>query len=136
MKSKKGLRDTGKLLETLKSDAEYKTVVAELCNLLKNAGNFNPITQGLTALAALVGKQIKDIEDKPLGAIIQSYTTLRGDFDNLGVNRNLYTTPKVDFTFKLIVQDASIQQKLSSKKSLSKKEVIEDLVELDMVPLK
>lgn len=138
MKSKKGLRDTGSILEGLKDNKEYNTVVEQLGNLLKNAGNFNPITQGLTALSGIVGKLLKEVEDKPLGAVIQSYTTLRGDFDNLGVNRHLYTTPNVDFTFELIVRDASVHPHSSGKKGVAKASgtQAQEQVDVDMVPLK
>lgn len=105
LKSKKGLRDSAAILAGLKEDKEYNTLIGSLGKLAKNAASFNPVVEIITGVAGLVGKKLKDIEDKPLGTIFNSYTTLFGDFDKLGVTELTYPTRYVDFNFKLVVRN-------------------------------
>ena len=76
------------------------------------------------------------IEDKDLGTVINSYTTLHGDFDKKGINRFSYPTRNVDFTFELIVRDASVKE-TALERGLAKKsaEDEDEKVMVDLTPL-
>jgi hypothetical protein len=105
LKSKKDLRDTAAILAGLKDDKEYTSLTKTLSGLAKNAAKFNLVTDLIVEVAAVVGKKLIGVEDKPIGTIINSYTTLHGDFDQIGVNRLVYNTKDVDFEFELVVRN-------------------------------
>jgi hypothetical protein len=127
VKSKQSLRDVGEILTKVKSDNDYKDLIGSLGNLAKDAAKFNVATDVITSIAAVVGKYLGKVEDKPLGTIINSYTTLFGDFDKLGVTPLVYPTRYVDFNFKMVVR--SKQENLSTKKN------IKEDTEVNMQPL-
>ena len=85
MKSKKGLRKTGEVMASVKGDNEYKDLVSSLAGLAANAAQFNAVAGIMMQITGIVGKYLKDIEDRPLAAAVNSYTTLNGDFDRPGV---------------------------------------------------
>ena len=127
LKSKQALRDAGEILGKVKEDTEYKDLVGSLANLAKDAAKFNVATDVLTNVASVVGRYLGKVEDKPLATLINSYTTLFGDFDNLGVTPLTYSTKFVDFNFKMVVR--SKEEKLAASKK------IEDTPEVRMQPL-
>jgi hypothetical protein len=144
MKSKQDLRDVGKILASAKDDVEYKTLVSSLSKLAKDATKFNLATDVIVQLAGVVGKYLGKVEDKPLGTIINSYTTLHGDFDKIGISPLVYTTKDVDFGFQMIVRNKSaesaIAEKIVRSKTISSKKsqlnlAEEEAVEVDMMPL-
>lgn len=105
MKSKKALRDTGSILNTLKDDEQYKGLTGQLSKLAKNVTSFNVVTDTLVQIAGVVGKYLGNVEDKALGTVLNSYTTIHGDFDKTGVNAFSYTTRNVDFKFELTIRN-------------------------------
>ena len=105
MKSKKTLRDTGTILNTLKDDEQYKGLTGQLSKLARNVTSFNAVTDTIVQIAGVVGKYLGTVEDKALGTVLNSYTTIHGDFDKTGANTFSYTTRNVDFTFELTIRN-------------------------------
>lgn len=146
IKSKEGLRDAGKILSDIKDDKQYKDLAGTLSSIAKDATRFNMVADTIMQLAGIVGRYLGSVEDKPIGTVINSYTTLHGDFDNAGITSLLYNTPDVDFKFELIVRNKTAEAaavKASAKASgparamatkKSKKEK-EEAVDVDMQPL-
>ncbi len=144
MKSKQGLRDVGKILGSIKEDDEYKNLITSLGKLAKDAAKFNLVTDIVMQLAGVVGRLLGNVEDKPLGTVINSYTTLHGDFDKIGISQLIYPTRDVDFEFQMVVrnqkEEIAIAEKLTTSKSFSNKKVkmnlgIQEKVEVAMQPL-
>jgi hypothetical protein len=105
IKSKKGLREVGKIMTELKKDEDYKGIVKTLAGLASNAVAAGAALDIITQLASVVGKYLGSVEDKPIGTIVNSFTALYGDFDTIGVTRKTYPTRKVNFEVELIVRD-------------------------------
>ncbi|KIC95834.1 hypothetical protein [Flavihumibacter solisilvae] len=139
IKSKQDLRDASKILGDVKNDSDYKSLVGTLKDIAKGATNFSPVTDIIVEVAGIVGKYLGKVEDKALGTVINSYTTLYGDFDKLGINKLTYPTRNVDFNFELIVRDKSApkaQQADVEERSLPEVSIDEaEKVEVDMQPL-
>lgn len=147
MKSKKDLRDVAEVLTIVKSDEEYKGLIGSLKNLATDASKLTAVTDIITQVAGIVGGYLKDVEDKPLGTVINSYTTVYGDFDKLGVSPLSYPTRNVDFNFQIVVRSASAQKalvrstskapaKAASKRASAAPLAIEtEKVKVDMVAL-
>jgi hypothetical protein len=144
LKSKKDLRDVGNVLATVKEDSEYKGLMAAMAEAARDAAKFNLVTDIIVQVAGIIGKHLGKVEDKPLGTIINSYTTLHGDFDKIGIAPLLYSTKDVDFQFQMIVRnktvETEIEEKIVSNKTFPfKKEQLnlatEEMVEVDMVPM-
>lgn len=127
LKSKQSLRDAGEILSKVKEDSEYKDLIGSLSKLAKDAARFNVATDILTNVASVVGRYLGKVEDKPLATMINSYTTLFGDFDKLGVNPLFYSTKYVDFNFKLVIR--------SREESLAASKKIRETPEVRMQPL-
>ncbi len=127
MKSKQSLRDVGEILGKVKEDTEYKDLVGSLAKLAKDAAKFNIATEILTNVASVVGKYLGKVEDKPLGTVINSYTTLFGDFDKLGVTPLVYPTRDVDFNFKMVVR--------SRQETLATSRMITEAPDINLQPL-
>ncbi|MDQ3276720.1 MAG: hypothetical protein M3Q06_00225 [Bacteroidota bacterium] len=123
VKSKQSLRDVGEILSKVKEDAEYKDLIGSLAKLAKDAAKFNVATDVLTSVASVVGRHLGKVEDKPLGTVINSYTTLFGDFDKLGVSPLVYATRNVDFNFKMVVR--SKEEKLATTRTITEKPELE-----------
>lgn len=144
MKSKEALRDVGKVLASVKDDADYKSLIGSLSKAVKDAAKFNLVTDIIVQVAGVVGKYLGNVEDKPLGTVINSYTTLHGDFDKTGINQLLYPTRDVDFEFQMIVRnkavESAIADKIAKSKTIAFKKAklnlaTEEKVEVDMKPL-
>lgn len=105
MKSKKALRDTSAILSSLKDDEQYKGLTGQLSKLAKSVTSFNAVTDTIVQIAGVVGKYLGNVEDKALGTVLNSYTTIHGDFDKTGVNAFSYTTRNVDFKFELTIRN-------------------------------
>src|SRR6476660_3096458 len=113
LKSKQALRDTGKILGDIKNDEDYKGLVGDLGNIAKDAAKFNVVTDIMVQLASVVGKYMGNVEDKPIGTIINSYTTLHGDFDNPGITPLVYATPDTDFHFEVVVRNKAAEEEVA-----------------------
>ncbi|MEO8583795.1 MAG: hypothetical protein ABI415_08355 [Flavitalea sp.] len=114
LKSKKGLRESGKILTEIKADENYKSIVGDLGRVAKDIAQFNVITDTVVQLAGVVGKYLGAVEDKPIGTVINSYTTLHGDFDTIGISPLIYHSSDSDFTFEVIVRDQSANSKAAT----------------------
>ena len=136
IRSRQGLRDVGQVLTEAKQDPEYKGLVQSIGNMLKSASAFLEISQSIFALSSIIGRYLGNVEDKDLGTVINSYTTLHGDFDKKGINEYNYPTTNVDFRFELIVRDASEQKSLrSAERSMVPIEEESEEVEVDLTPM-
>lgn len=104
LKSKSGLRKAGEVMTDLQKDAEYKSVLKTIAGL--SSGGVGVALNLISQVAGIVGKYLGQVEDKPLGTVVNSYTALRGDFDITGVNRKTYPTKKINFELELVVRDS------------------------------
>lgn len=149
IKSKESLRNTGEILNGIKNDDEYKGLIGNLGQIAKDAASFNLVTDIIMEVAGVVGKHLGNVEDKPLGTVVNSYTTLYGDFDKVGINPYTYETRNVDFTFHLTVRSAKKEREITGSSSRhleslesadnitgGEEEVLtEEKVEVEMTPL-
>jgi hypothetical protein len=128
----------------IKDDTEYKGLIADLGKLTSDVAKFNVVSDIVVQIAGVVGKYLGAVEDKPLGTIINSYTTLHGDFDKIGIAQLLYPTRDVDFEFQMVVrnqkEETALAPKLTASRNftLTKAKMnlgIKDEVEVDMQPL-
>lgn len=138
---RQNLRDIGQIMTEAKNDDEYKGLVKNLGSLLKKASALTPISEGIFMLSSIIGKYLGKVEDKDVGTVINSYTTLHGDFDKHGVNPYSYPTSDVDFNFELVVRDATDQQKALESggnkglRGTKKTKETEEAVLVDLIPL-
>lgn len=145
VKSKKALRDVGKIMTELKDDKDYQSAITTLAKIAKNAAKVNIVSDLVVQIGSLVGKYLGSVEDKPIGTILNSYTTLHGDFDTIGVNKLVYPTKDIQFDFDLVVRNKKAEENiktemtnrnfsLTGKKKLNLGIQDEDVV-IDMQPL-
>jgi len=105
MKSKGDLRNTGEILSQVKSDEDYKSVISSVTELVSNGTPAGALVNAITSIVSVVGKFLKEVEDKPLGTTVNSYTALAGNFSQAGVFKNIVATRNVNFEFELTVRD-------------------------------
>lgn len=137
LKSKQRLRNTGEILKNIKGDKEYKTVLEKLGSTISKGTGVGVVTNLIADIAGIVGGYLGEVEDKPIGTIINSYTTLYGDFDNPGIQSLTYTTPKVDFSFKLVVRNKIAEENFLKDGSAANLAlgILDDDAELEMTKL-
>lgn len=148
IKSKKDLRDVSAILTQVKSDENYKSLIGSLKNLAKNAARFSLVTDVITQVAGIVGNYLGKVEDKPLGTVINSYTTIHGDFDKLGVSPFTYPTRNVDFNFQVVVRSAAatdmlvratvpagVKRPVKKAAGIKTLPLVSEEVHVDMMPL-
>jgi hypothetical protein len=138
IKSKKSLREVGKILADLNKDTEYKNLVKSLSKL---SAQTNLALEVITQLSSIVGKHLGQVEDKPLGTIVNSYTRLYGDFDKKGVQKRSYATRHVNFELEVIVRDdhGVVPEKAVAVKVRKGRDVKveeEEEVKVDMYPVR
>jgi hypothetical protein len=120
VKSKESLRDVGKIMGSVKEDSDYNTLISHLANVTKDAASFNIVTDIVVQIAGIVGKYLGDVEDKPLGTIINSYTALHGDFDKIGITQLLYPTHDVNFELQMVVRNQGVESAIAEKVASSR----------------
>jgi hypothetical protein len=84
IKSKQGLRQAGDILAKVKGDPQYKTFVEELGAMVRSANPVTEISNVVFSIAAIVGKYLGRVEDRPLLTWFQSFTDVGGDMDKTG----------------------------------------------------
>jgi hypothetical protein len=114
MKSKKGLRKAGEVIASVKSDNDYKDLISSLAGLATNAAQFSTVAGIMMQITGIVGKYLKDVEDKPIAAAVNSYTTLHGDFDRPGVIPSTSATRDADFHWKLVVRKKDVASQVAA----------------------
>lgn len=134
IRSRQGLRNAGQIMADAKNDKDYKSIVQNIGSMLKKASAFTAVSEGIFTLTAIIGKYLGKVEDKDLGTVINSYTTLHGDFDKLGINRYNYPTTKVDFSFELVVRDAQAGDG-KAVRGLAGRKIKQPEVKVDLIPL-
>lgn len=130
IKSKKGLRDTGKILTSLKNDEEYKTLMGTVAGMASASSPVGAAVDIVTQVAGIVGRYLVDVEDKPVGTVINSFTDIRGDFDHEGVRKYAFPTKKVDFEMEVIVR-----AQRPATRGLEKLQEEDEAVDVQMQPL-
>ncbi len=105
IKSKSSLREAGQVLEQAKSDEEYKDLVGQLASLSSEAAPLTAVSNLTLQIASVVGRYLGQVDDHPLGTVVQSFTRLHGDWDRLGITPVKTRTQDVDFDFELIIRD-------------------------------
>jgi hypothetical protein len=133
IKSKEALRDVGTILTSVKSDTNYQGLVGSLGKLATDATVYGTVADIVMQVAGIVGKYLGNVEDKAIGTVINSYTTLHGDFDKLGNNKISYPTRDVGFDFEITVRDSSPatgEKAMAEKKKEAPEKVIVDMTAL------
>jgi hypothetical protein len=110
IKSKKGLRNLGKALTTLRSSEDYKTLLGKIAAAAATSGA-SAIADGALALTGLVGSLLSEVEDVPLLTQALSFTGISGDFDQLGRHVHLKGNKNVSLQVALTVRDANREPK-------------------------
>lgn len=114
IRSKKDLREVGKILTELKTDTDYKDLLGTIAKMAKNATGVGAAMSIFTQVSSIVGKYLGDTEDKPLGTFVNSFTVIHGDFDKKGSNRIKLPTRNIDFELELTIRDAA-EEKAKTK---------------------
>jgi hypothetical protein len=140
IKTKQALRDIGKIMAELYVDAGYQSAVAAIGKLGKNASKFNLVSNLVMQLGGIAGKYLGKIDDKPIGTILNSYTSVNGDFDRPGIKKLVYSTKDVHFNFDLVVRNEKLETKVHSAMTsigqlLMKNAKAEETVEVNMMEL-
>ena len=112
IRSKKDLREVGQILSDLKNDSDYKDLLSTIASLAKNATPLGSAMSIFTQVSSIVGKYLGDVEDKPIGTFVNSFTVVHGDFDKKGSNRIKLPTRNVEFELELTVRDAAAEKKM------------------------
>ncbi|WP_298709529.1 hypothetical protein [Chitinophaga sp.] len=133
IKCKKGLRDTGQILTSLKNDEEYKTLMGTVAGMASAGSPVGAALDIVTQVAGIVGRYLVDVEDKPVGTVINSFTDIRGDFDHEGVRKHALPTQKVDFEMEVIVRAQRPAAKPATRGLDS--DQVEEAVEVQLQPL-
>lgn len=141
IRSKKDLRAVGTILSELKKDTDYKDLIGTIGGLVKNATAVGAAMSIFTQVSSIVGKYLGDVEDKPIGTFVNSFTVIHGDFDKKGSNRLKFPTKNVDFELELTVRDAEAAaapkaSPMGLTKSAAKAAVGLEKVKVDMQWLK
>lgn len=108
VKSKKGMRNAGAILEQLQKDEHYDNILQRVTAMTRNATTTGAIIESIKDLSHLVGQYLGKVEDRPLATVMKSFTALAGDWDEEGTHTVSMQTRNVDFDFDLIIrkQDA------------------------------
>jgi hypothetical protein len=133
IKSKKDLRETGKVMADLKNDEEYKSLLGTVTGLVSNASPAGVALDVINQVAGIVGRYLGNVEDKPVGTIINSFTDIRGDFDHEGVRKQAFETKKVNFEMEVIVRAQRHAEGGTRTRSLENGQ--DEPVEVQLVPL-
>jgi len=123
IKSKQKLRDTGKVMSDVKNDAEFSGMVSTLKQVIKNANAVAQVSDVLFSAAALIGKFLGKLDDKPLLTWVQSYTDINGDFDNLGKITTGKSNKNATLDLAIIIRDTSREVEMANMQNM----VIEEL---------
>lgn len=84
LKSKQDLRNVSEVLMQIHNDEDYKNLVSNLGTMLKTASQLANISNVIFNVAAIAGKYLGKVEDKPLLTWFQSFTNINGDWDHDG----------------------------------------------------
>ena len=107
IKSKKSLRNAGKILQQVKKDPEYKSVIKDLAGALVKSTPVGQVVDSIATMANVVGGFLGKVEDKPLVSVLQSYTDINGDFDNLGKTSKEFKSKHALLGLSITIRDSS-----------------------------
>ena len=107
LKSKKGIRDVGKVFSSLNNDSKYKKVASKLANIVAHTVTSSIVVNIGLDILEIIGEYLGNIEDKPLGMMIKSFTHLHNDWEQPGITPIYINTKDVDFNLDLIVSHSN-----------------------------
>lgn len=110
IKSKQSLRETGKIIQEVTNDSNYKSAVKTVVSAVSSASPVGIILDVITNVANIVGGFLGKVEDKPLLSVLQSYTDINGDFDVLGKVFREYKNRNAILGLSLTVRDKEREQ--------------------------
>lgn len=137
IRSRQNLRDVGSIMTEAKSDSDYKGLIQNISSLLKSTSPLTAISESIFFLSSIVGKYLGKVEDKDLGTVINSFTTLHGDYDRKGIMVYNYPTTNIDFKFELVVRDSSTTEMSTRSRGIPEKNLEmeeKQKVEVDLIP--
>ena len=129
-KSKKGLRDTAKLIKNLKGSSEYGNIISNLGKLISNPASVavSAISSIAVELGTLIGSALENIEDRPHYSRVASFTDIAGNFDQLGehIYADEYPNDNASCDLALFIRDREREEKVLDylKKQQSKEKHI------------
>jgi hypothetical protein len=110
IKSKQALRDAGKVLQEVKNDDRYKSVLKTVVSTVASSSPIGQVVEQITNLADIIGGFLGKVEDKPLISVLQSFTDINGDFDVLGKIPKEYRNKYAVLGLSLTVRDKEREQ--------------------------
>jgi hypothetical protein len=112
LKSKKDLRDTGKVLADAQNSDAYKSLVGQVMTAIVQAPTQTAAL--ILQLGNVVGSLLTDVEDKTLFTQVVSFTDINGDFDTLGKTPHEQQNRYVASTLNIIVRDTEREQAIAA----------------------
>lgn len=92
------VRTWGKLLEEIKNDNDYKSIVKAITTLVANASPYNLFVGLADAVMGVVGKVLQSNEDDQLSFFAATYTE---PFDNLGIGSHKADVDNVVYKYQI-----------------------------------
>lgn len=126
IKSKKSLRDVGKVMSNVKNDPAYATLLDNIKEIVKSGAQVNMISNLAFTATQIVGKFLGKVDDKPLLTWVQSYSDINGDFDQLGKNTKSRKNRYAELNLSLTIRDTSREKALAKLKGVDV-EVLEEI---------
>lgn len=102
IKSKKGLRNVGEIMASVDQDKDLNDLADKALSLLKTS------TQAASLIleaAGIIGKHLKNVEDKPLFTRYLSLTDIGGDFNQLGRTSYPASNKYCKIDYNLFIRD-------------------------------
>lgn len=113
IKSKDGLRNTGKIMQSIKGDTRYKAILSTLSEVVSApAGAAVGVISDITVeLGDLIGSFLEKVEDKPVFTWFQSFTDISGEYDKLGESVKKRENKYATVSISLFVRDQHREKK-------------------------
>ena len=105
IKSRESLRETGDVLNQVKSDSDYQTLMDKLTSIITETASLSVVANITMQAAHIIGQYLGKVDDQPIGTVINSFTRLHGDWDQVGIHPIHIATRDVDFEYELIIRD-------------------------------
>ena len=105
IKSKKGLRDAGSVLASVKNDDDFKSIASSVGTIVKSATPVAAISEVVFRVASIVGKFLGNVDDKPLLTRFQSLTDIAGNFNQIGKTVFSFGNMYADIDYSVYIRD-------------------------------
>lgn len=110
IKSKKALRETGSVLESVKDDDDFKSIASTIGTIVKTATPISAISEIVFRTAAIVGKFLGNVDDKPLLTRFQSFSDIAGSFNQIGKTVFPFGNMYADVDYSVYIRDKERQE--------------------------